>query len=388
MQKLKIKSIAISTHVLADGPAQALEKYLIKNKVENLLLIEHPLYYNNRLKSSGYKVYEDGMLIKKKFNEIRKIPSILAYIKDIFLNIWFILASRHKFDYYIGFNNLNAFSGWFLKKIGKVDRCIYYVVDFTPKRFENKILNYIYHKIESFCAINCDETWNLSYKMIEGREKFKGVEKSLGIQKVVPMGIWFDEKKIVNFNDIDKKQLVFMGNLLEKQGVQFVLESIPYIVKELPSFKFLIIGDGEYKNFLMKKINDLNIEKFVKFAGFVKKHEDIEKMISHSALAVALYEKGNIETNFTYFADPGKIKAYLGAGVPILLTDVPHNAKDIQENRCGRIIDYNPIVIADTIVKLLNSEDILREYRKNATQYIKKFDWNEIFNKEFGVINE
>lgn len=379
------KKIVIATHYWADyGPGQELKKYLLKNKIKKLLWIQHPLMYSKRLPGSGYELYEDGKKIKTFLPKIKKSPAVFAYIKDFFLTIFFVLKSREEFNIFVGVNNLNAIAGLFLKKIGKVKKCIYYVIDYTPIRFENRLLNWIYHKIESICAIKCDEVWNLSPRMIEARKKIKGI-KSDNRHKIVPMGIWFDEIKRYKFEEINKHQLVFMGHIIEKQGVQFVIQAIPKIVKEILNFKFLVIGEGEYLKELKKLVKKLRVDKYIEFTGYIKDHATIEKLIGKSALAVALYEKGDLDRNFTYYADPGKIKVYLSTGVPVLLTDVSHNAKDIEERKCGKIVDPHPKSIAKTVIELMEDEKILKEYRENVLEYAKQFDWNLIFKKIIGL---
>ena len=42
------------------------------------------------------------------------------------------------------------------------------------------------------------------------------------------------------------------------------------IAKENPSVKLLILGDGENKNFLIKKIKEAKIEKNVELLGYKK----------------------------------------------------------------------------------------------------------------------
>ena len=371
------KKYIISTHIWANGPAQEFRHYLNSIQVDELLFISHPLFYHQRLSSSGYECYQQGILVKKHSKQIKKIPTIVSYFKDWWLNIFYVLKQQGKYDYYVGFNNLNAFSGLLLRKIGKVEKCIYYVVDYTPNRFANPILNKIYHWMETYCARHCDETWNLSWRMVEAREKFKGVKlKECGTQKVVPMGVWLDNVVQLNDSEIDKNQLVFMGHILKKQGVQYVLDAIPYILQKIPEFKFLVIGDGDYLPELKTKAKQLNLDQHVQFTGYIEDHSIIEKMVAESSLAVALYEQGDLENNWTYYADAGKLKVYLGAGVPVLLSDVPPNAKDIEDNKCGKIVSLEPVNIANAVIELMGNQT----YRDNALEYIRQYDWNEIFS--------
>ena len=70
---------------------------------------------------------------------------------------------------------------------------------------------------------------------------------------------------------------------------------------------------------------------------------------------------------------------YLGCGVPVLLTDVPWNAGEIEEEGCGRIITEDLCSIADNIVSLMDCS-VNQIFRDKAKEYAKIFDYEEIFN--------
>ena len=215
MLELKAKNIVIATHVYATGPAQDLREYLLNNSVGKLLFIGHPLFWDEKLSGSGYEVYEKGELKEEKYRKIKKNFALLVYSIDIALNIFWTWQKMPKSDLFIGCDNLNAFSGIVLRFFGKTKKVIYYVIDYNPKRFDIKILNYFYHKLDQFCVRHADETWNLSPRMAQARKEYFGF--SGGNQITVPIGIWFSRFPRLDFSQIEKHTLVFMGHILEKQ---------------------------------------------------------------------------------------------------------------------------------------------------------------------------
>ena len=371
-------NVVISTHVYTTGPAQDLRDYLISHKIDYLLFIGHPLFYNKKLSGSGLEMYKAGKKIYEKYQRIRNIPEILSYIKDVFLNIIYVINSKRKYDLYVGSDNLNALSGILLKKLGYIKRVVYYVIDYNPHRFSNRFLNSIYHKIDQFCVRHADETWNLSPRMEWGRKKYFGF--SGGIQKIVPVGVWLDRIKAKPYKQIEKHTLVFMGHVTKKQGIQKVITAIPKVIKRIPDFKFIIIGGGNYITELKELVNKVHANRSVVFTGYIENHEDIEKMLIKCAVAIAPYEKydENGHLSFTYFADPAKIKLYLSSGLPVLLSKVPHNATDIVDNNCGAIIKNN---IHRNIVDILKNEKKLETMREAAINYSRKFSWEKIFTQ-------
>jgi glycosyltransferase involved in cell wall biosynthesis len=109
----------------------------------------------------------------------------------------------------------------------------------------------------------------------------------------------------------------------------------------------------------------------------------MEQLSSGCACAVAPYDEKT--DTWTRYADPGKIKNYLASGLPVILTNVPYNAQEIQRRKCGIVIKYDFGELTKAIVTLLTNESMLSEYRNNAFKYSKQFDWNNIFD---GAISE
>lgn len=377
------KKIIITTHVHLHGAAQDLEDYLLSCHIERLCFIGHPLFHEEGMGGSFCQIYQNNKLIKKRKIKNYKIPALFNYIKDAFLNMYWVARTGGKWDLYIGCDPLNAFCGIIWKKLGRTRKTVFYCIDFMPIRFKNTILNYIYHSLDKLCVRYCDETWNVSPNMKLGREKYKNLKgPAYGRQFTVPIGVWYDRVKRKNFNEISKHTLVFVGHILEKQGVQNVLRAIPEIIKEIPDFKFIIIGGGEYLENIKKLSQELGIEKHVEFLGYIYDQEKIAGIISNCSLAIAPYKKeAKGVISYTYFADPTKLKTYMVSGLPIMLTDVPYNAQEIEDRKAGMIIRESEKDIAQKITAMMKNESQLEQYRKNAMDYVRQFDWNNIFEE-------
>jgi glycosyltransferase involved in cell wall biosynthesis len=374
-------NVVISTHVYTTGPAQDLRDYLNEKKEDRLFFIGHPLFFDKKLKGSGFEKYQKGILKEEQYSRIKRLPVIYSYFKDIWLTLKWVMQTGQKWDLFVGSDNLNALSGIILKKFGRANKVIYYVIDYNPYRFENKVLNFIYHKIDQFCVRYADETWNLSPRMEWGRRKY--FEFSGGNQKVVPVGVWTDRinlkvKKVPN-------ALVFMGHVTKKQGIQNVIMAIPEIKKKIPDFKFIVIGGGDYLKHLQELSKELEVSRSVEFKGFIDDHKDIERILPKYSLAIAPYEKyderGHL--SFTYFADPAKLKLYLACGLPILISDVPYNASEIEIHKCGRIIGDG---LANDIISLLKTASVLKSFQLHAQEYSKQFNWKTIFSNSLDVV--
>lgn len=374
-------SVVISTHQMTYGAPQALRDYFLEKNNYNVSYIGHPLLTQRVSSCHQYT----GSAVIKEYSFSRKVQlGVIDYILDFLLTCWWILFLPNKQTLFIGVDPLNCIAGLTLQKLGKVDKVIYYAIDFVPIRFKNNTINKIFHFLEKYCVMHANETWNVSPRIASGRQQFLGISMKKYPQKVVPIGIWYKKIKREASEQIKPHQLLFIGHLLEKQGVQLVLQTIPRIIQKIPDFHFLVIGGGEYEKSLKQIVKQLQIEPYVTFKGWVTDRKELNRFMNKSTCAIAIYkpEKEKLY-NFTYYADPTKLKDYLGAGLPIILTDISYNAQDIQKNGCGIVVEYKVESVEQAIMELLSNRQNLLAYRKNALQYAKQFDWNQIFANAF-----
>ena len=378
---LKNLNVIIAIYEATTGPGHELRDFLI-SRVKNLFFIAHPLLFLPKMKekTSYYENYSNGELVKKHEAFHWKSSEYLCYLKDCFYTFFWVVFSGRKYELFVGSGNINAFIGLMLKKIGRVRKVVFYCIDYVPQRFENRLINNLYRLIDRICAQNCDATWNLSTRMIKGREK--RWQRKFPNQLVVPHGVHFNRIKRPPFSKINKTEIIYMGTILKKQGAQLLIKALPEIKKEIKNIRFTIIGTGPYEEKLKDLVKKLKLEEAVTFTGYIKSHQELENRLAKAAIAVALYNSAIDQ--FTYYADPGKVKTYLGAGLPVIITNVPHIAQEIEETGCGLIVDYKKKDIAKAVINLMRDGKKIRNYRRNAVNYAKKFEWNKIFSKRFG----
>lgn len=163
-----------------------------------------------------------------------------------------------------------------------------------------------------------------------------------------------------------------------------VIESMVEVTKRFKDAKLLIIGGGEYEQVLKTLVRNLKLNKNVIFTGWIRDRNRLDRLIGESSLAVATYKpEKEVLRNFSYFADPNKLKDYLGAGLPIVLTNISYNAKDVVRRKCGILVKYDKEDVSKAILKLLSNKDYLLKFRKNALKLADELDWNNVYGKVF-----
>jgi glycosyltransferase involved in cell wall biosynthesis len=377
--------IIVSSHISdLEGPTEALVEY-INNKFENNLVILHPLHYCSDRRTKILKK-ENKKDIKIEFTNAANNGFIITCFRDAIITLYTCLKIKNNSNNktFIGVDPLNCFVGLILKFFGKIDKVIFYSIDWTPSRFENFLLNKLYHLIDKICAKKSDLNWNLSDKINEVRIKITSNSKK---NILVPVGA-----KIVNIFEtvrFKKKKLnnvVLLGALAPSKGCDLVINSWKKIIIDYPTAKLHIIGKTPnipiengikyepYENRFKK------IGKSIKLYG-IKNRLEVTSILKKMDLGLAVYKPD--KNNLSNWADPSRIKDYLGSALPVITTRVAKISEEIKKNKCGIVIKYDEKELKHNIIKLLKNKKLNQKYSRNCLKFMKNYSWETIFNKCF-----
>lgn len=379
------KAAVIVCHDSMPGPPhETLRDYLLKEHIQSLLFIGHKNRYvqGNPIQESYCKLFIDG----KKVKDIRAAQfhgsEYVQYIRDFLLTVyWVIRYTPKRVHFFIGLANMNALAGLLLKMTGRVDRVVYYVIDYVPQRFSHAVINYVYHWLDALCAQYSDVTWNYGKGMIRAREE--RWKKTFPHQLHTPHGVELQDDILLAAKNYHRYQLVYMGTLYEQQGLQLIIDALPKIRLKIPEIQLKIIGLGPYEKQIRQQIKTLKVQKFVTFEGFISDVHNVDTIVAQSALGIATYKN---DIGFVIYTEPGKVKRYLSCSVPVIITEGTPLADDIDRSECGLVIPYKSEEAADAILSLLSNKKNLEEMRKKAYNYVRQFTWNRIYSDAFSSV--
>lgn len=163
---------------------------------------------------------------------------------------------------------------------------------------------------------------------------------------------------------LEKKILVYGGNLGKPQGLDFLLETIDVCVN--PKAYFLIVGDGtEFKR--MQDWFDIHQPNNAKLLQRLPK-EDYDVLLASCDIGLIFLHKDFLIPNF-----PSRLLSYLEMKMPIIAaTDVNTDIGDIIElNNCGyKVISGEQDQMQQKIDEILN--DNLEEMGNDGYTLLKK----------------
>ena len=195
-------------------------------------------------------------------------------------------------------------------------------------------------------------------------EKIVVIENGANTDLFKPM----DREMCIKELNLDESHhyVCFVGNLAPWQGVEYLIEAAPLILKKTPNTKFLIIGDGMMKEKLVKLAKKTGISDKVIFTGAVP-YEKVPKYINASDVCVAPFIK---ERNLKTGLSPLKIYEYLSCEKPVVSTQIP-GLEFIEKEHAGILVEpENPKELAKAIVTLLNDRKLRNEMGKNGRKYV------------------
>lgn len=369
------------TYTPTGGAEQELLRYLLP-RAKSVVYVSHPFSDARGIPlNTSIAIYEQGEKRREIVAPLVKGPQPLFFLKDVLFTLWYLRKNSPSrgFRIYVGVDNLNAYTGLLLKRLGVVERVIYYVIDYAPQRFSNRFGQWLYQEVDKRCCYGSDAVWNVSASMEEARKEARIDANRCAPQLEVPLGNRYSEIQKLALEKKDPNLIVFLGSLTREQGLDRAIQAMPEMKRRLPNARLRIIGDGPECASLRNLAVEKGVSDAVEFMGFVEDDTEAARLAAEGAVGIAPY----VQTTDTYkrLADPGKVKIYLAAGLPVIITRVPRIAGLIETREAGVIIEPNAGSLTDAVNAILSSPEKLRRLRANASELGKEYDWDTVFDR-------
>jgi len=323
---------------------------------------------------------------------ISKIPSksytrISYKLRDFASIFYLILVKGKRYDLFIGVEAVYAIAGVLLKKLGMIGVVIYYVSDYSPRRFGGSVFNTIYLWLDRFCVKNADFTWDVSPAMLEARLG-AGLQKKYAKKVIhVPNALFPEQISSAPIAKRQKNQLVYMGILDKDMGPDLAIEALAKVKKKIPDVLLHIIGGTTDNVIKLKALSqNLGLEKTVIFHGFVSDNRKMAHIVKNSMIGLAPYR--SFKTSVRWWGDAGKIRQYLASGLPVVTTKVPPLGKEITTQGAGILVNDRKEDFANGIIRLLTDKELYRTMSKKAGELSKENTWENSYMSAFKKMDE
>jgi len=165
-----------------------------------------------------------------------------------------------------------------------------------------------------------------------------------------------------------KDTVLFVGNLIMRKGVHYLLEAFRKVVREIPTARLMIIGKGPERDVRFFKELSKGIESNVKFLGFVSQlppYYNSAEVFCSPSLGEP-FGLVNLEA--------------MACGLPVISTKAGGVPEIVINDYNGLLVPPADVdALAQAIIELLENKKKAKEMGENARKFVvNNFSWDVI----------
>ncbi len=139
-----------------------------------------------------------------------------------------------------------------------------------------------------------------------------------------------------------------------------------------PDVSLLIVGSGDQFEYLSRKVTTLGLKERIRFIPKCTWLSLMKYTISADA-GLSLDKNSNLNYKFSL---PNKLFDYIGAGIPVIASDLTEISGILSEFKCGIVIpEVTPEEISKAIIALRDNHALLSELKRNAAIASQSLNW-------------
>lgn len=223
-------------------------------------------------------------------------------------------------------------------------------------------------KYEKWIYKNSAHIIPLSKGMHENIKK-KGVaeEKLTTIENISNLYLYSSVETILENRANQPFVCIHPGTMGIVNGLDFVLDTAKIVAEKDKDIKFLLIGEGNRKEALKKRIEEEKIEN-VEIRDGVPKRE-VASLTEKAAVGFMC-----VDTKYKILEDnsANKFFDFLAAGLPTVINYGGWQKEVLEENECG-FSETEPEKMAERLCEMKNNGELLKEYAENAKKTAENY---------------
>ncbi|WP_271402331.1 glycosyltransferase family 4 protein [Salinicoccus roseus] len=237
-------------------------------------------------------------------------------------------------------------------------------------------------KYEIVCCRTADKVITISeslkkYLIEKGieEEKITVLPNGVDTEQLKPLAK--DESIIEKYGLQNSKVIGFIGSLTSYEGIELIFDSMKHIkgsknVKY--PLKFIIVGAGQYRSELEKRVEEMGLENDVIFIGRVP-HEDVSKF--YSVIDIAPFPRKDAPV--CHLVTPIKTYEAMSMGKRVVVSDVDALKEMVHEGVNGVVFKAESSEeLSKALLKIIEDDKIGTHARNWVTEHR---EWNVLINK-------
>jgi len=208
-------------------------------------------------------------------------------------------------------------------------------------------------------------------------EKQKQILVSRGMNPtkvvVIPHGVLscFNREKIENKDKANDNYVLFFGRIVETKGIEYLINAIPIVSREIPDVKIIIAGEGAIPLHLRSVILR-EADRFEIYNKYIP-NEMVPKLFRRSKVVVLPYTR--------FLGHSGVLTIAFSFGKPVIVTRVGDFPKLVSDRKEGLIVPPRDVeALANAIIKLLKDDELRKQMERNSLKKANELSWENIAN--------
>jgi len=357
----------------------------------------------NYPKGKFFKGYGFFSTVKDNYNGVKifRLPIIprgngsslmlsLNYLSFVFFGCLFSLFHKKKYDFSFtfGVSPITSALPAITHRIFYKTKMVLWVQDLWPESIEVTInLNSIILKKLLISLVKF--IYKYSDKIfISSRSMEKSILEKLDsdkIKKIDYLPNWAEDSYLENCVEKNKYsslmpkgfKIMFAGNIGWAQDFPSIVKAAQ-LLKKNGNIKFIILGDGSEKDYLLNKIKELDLEDTIYYLGSYPLEEMVNFYFHADMMLLTLRDE--LIYSFTV---PNKLQGYLASKKPVAAMVNGETAEIIKKSKCGIVVDAGDTsAFVEELLKISKMPiSLISKLQQNGFEYYEK-----TFSKEI-VIN-
>lgn len=195
--------------------------------------------------------------------------------------------------------------------------------------------------------------------------------------QVLPMGVDFDDRFTPGGNPRDPFEILFVGRLVEKKGLRFLIGAMPEILARHPQAKLTVAGFGPDEDILREMTRTLGLMEAVNFVGAVKQSElpDLYRRASVFAAPFVIASDGDHEGLGLVTIEA------IACGCPVIVSSLPAVDDILDATACAEMLvpPGNSSALATAVNHVLANPEHAREQALQLRKQIaSRYNWDSV----------
>jgi glycosyltransferase involved in cell wall biosynthesis len=231
----------------------------------------------------------------------------------------------------------------------------------------------MWEDIKRFIVASCSGLTVVSRVM---RERLIGMGADGDKIRVIPMGVDLEGRFRAQSAKRRKKSLLFVGRLVEKKGLPYLIRAMPMVLERHPEASLTIAGSGPDEEAVRRLVAALGLERHVRFLGAVP-NTDIPSLYQAAELVIfpSIVGRDGDQEGFGLV-----LVEAMGCECAVIATDLPAMRDIIVDGKSGLIVPAKDSgALAEKIIYLLDDPAIRLSLGKAGRNFVKaRYDWRII----------